>query len=83
MIDDDFPPMAGQSAGPRQSAGPGLQQEPREAFPHLAAAAAVSGSDQEAPTQQRHRRCVSPSVLVTSRRPAHFLSLLLTHDGGG
>lgn len=58
MIDDDFPPMAGQSAAPRQSAasGPGLQ--PREAFPDLAAAAAASGSDQEAPAQQRHRRCV-------------------------
>lgn len=59
MIDDDFPPMAGQSAAPRQAAASGPALQPREAFPDLAAAAAVSGSDQEAPAQQRHRRCVS------------------------
>ena len=59
MIDDDFPPMAGQAAAPRQSAAPGPGLQPREAFPDLAAAAAVSGSDQEAPSQQRHRRCVA------------------------
>ena len=58
MIDDDYPPMAGQSAAPQQSAAPGPGLQPREAFPDLAAAAAASGSDQEVPAQQRHRRCV-------------------------
>lgn len=56
MIDDDFPPMEGQAAAPRQLAGPGGAQEPHEAFPDLASAAGVSGSDQEAPAQQRNRR---------------------------
>lgn len=56
MIDDDFPPMAGQTADSRQPHRPGPPLEPSEAFPDLASAAAVSSSDQEAPTQQRHRR---------------------------
>ena len=56
MIDDVFLPMEGQSAAPRQPAGPGGPPEPSEAFPDLASAAGVSGSDQEAPTQQRNRR---------------------------
>ena len=63
MIDDDFPPMAGQAAGPLRRLAPGHQQEPTEAFPDLAAAAPTSGSDQEAPLQQRHTRCVL-SVLM-------------------
>ena len=56
MIDDDFPPMEGQTAAPRRPAGPRGAPEPSEAFPDLASAAGASGSDQEAPTQQRSRR---------------------------
>lgn len=66
MIDDDFPPMGGEAAAPRQPAGPGGPQEPHEAFPDLASAAGVSGSDQEALTQQRNRRCDADQFLVFS-----------------
>ena len=61
MIDDDFPAMSGHAAGPLLSNRAAASHQPQqaEAFPALGSAAAsgaVSGSEQDQPTQQQHRR---------------------------
>ena len=61
MIDDDFPAMNGQAAGPLLANGlaAGMQRpQPSDPFPELGAAAAgaASGSDQDMPTRQRQRK---------------------------
>ena len=85
MIDDDFPPMAGQAGGPLRPAGHSQQQHPAEAFPDLAAAAPASGSDQEAPAQQRQRRydtiASMHTVSFVSASCADFTSDLTRQQG--
>lgn len=59
MIDDDFPPMGGQSGLLPRAAEPAHGAGRGQAYPDLATAAATSGSEPELPTQPRQRRCVS------------------------
>ena len=57
MIDDDFPPMAGQA--PQYSRAAALQQEPQqqqEAFPDLSSASAPANSIADGPRQSRPKR---------------------------
>ena len=63
MIDDDFPPMAGQSGATGGQSRPSTRPadlvrdvQQALAYPDLATAAATSGSDQELPTAPRQRR---------------------------
>lgn len=58
MIDDDFPSMSGQTAGPLLANRTANMPQQVEAFPQLSAAATgtASGSDQDQPSQHRPRR---------------------------